>query len=303
MDIHQSWQAVRESWLWRRYIGPLAGTVSRIAARAGDNNVALVSGGVAFYAFLSVFPSIACALMVWGVFTTETELRSYLDVLQGVVPDSAYKLISNQMVRIAESQSAGLSWGALFSLVLALWSASRGANALFSAVAITYEDGEPRGIIAQNLLALGFTGGAIVFALLSLAAIGAVPPILEALQLGTFLDAALRILRWLLLLGLFVGGLYAFYRSARPSGTDGPQDRRRPVFTGTLVASAIWLGASFLFSLYLGSFADYNQTFGSLGAAVALLMWLWLSAMAICVGAETNGVLSRERLARHRLKD
>ena len=106
MDIHQSWQAVRETWLWRRYIGPLAGTVSRIAARAGDNNVALVSGGVAFYAFLSVFPSIACALMVWGVFTTETELRSYLDVLQGVVPDSAYKLISNQMVRIAESQSA-----------------------------------------------------------------------------------------------------------------------------------------------------------------------------------------------------
>ena len=302
MDIRKRWAAIHESWLWQNYVSPLIATVGRIVGRSGNDNVALVSGGVAFYAFLSVFPALACALMVWGVFTTEIELRSYLDLLRGVVPDSAFTLISNQMVRIAESQSAGLTWGALFSLLLALWSASRGANALFSAVAITYQTGQPRGFIAQNLLALGFTGGAIVFALLSLAAIGAVPPILEALQLGTFLDALLRILRWLLLLGAFIGGLYIFYRSARPARTQGTREETRPVLAGTLVASTIWLGASFLFSIYLGSFADYNKTFGSLGAAVALLMWLWLSAMAVCVGAETNGVLSRERHARRRLK-
>ncbi|WP_158085526.1 YihY/virulence factor BrkB family protein [Henriciella aquimarina] len=278
-------------------------TTMRIAGKAGEDDVALVAGGVAFYAFLSIFPAIACALMVWGVFTTETELRTYLGLLNSVVPDSAYRLISDQMVRIADSQTAGLSWGALFSLLLALWSASRAANALLIAVAVTYDRHDKRGFIQQNLIALGFTAGGIIFALLSLAAIGAVPPIIEALQLGAFIDALLRILRWIGLLSLFLGGIYVFYRIARPHGVAYAQARRRPVLPGTLVAGTIWLAASVGFSFYLGNFADYNQTFGSLGAAVALLMWLWLSAVAICVGAETNGVLSREVRAKEHTGD
>lgn len=277
---------------------PACRTSARVAGRAGEHDVALVAGGVAFYAFLSVFPAIACALMVWGVFTTGTELRTYLDLLSSVVPDSAYRLISDQMVRIAGSQSGGLSWGALASLLIALWSASRAANALLSAVAVTYHRHTRRGFLQQNLIALGFTAGGIVFALLSLAAIGAVPPILEALQLGALIEALLRIVRWLGLLGLFLGGIYAFYRVARPHGTDYAKTHTRPVIPGTLVAGTIWLAASVGFSFYLGNFADYNETFGSLGAAVALLMWLWLSAAAICIGAETNGVLAREKNAR-----
>ena len=285
---------IRQSAAWQRLGAPVARTAMRIAGKSGDDDVALVAGGVAFYAFLSVFPAIACALMVWGLFTTETELRTYLDLLSTVVPQSAYELISDQMVRIADSQSAGLSWGALFSLLLALWSASRAANALLTAVAVTYDRHDKRGFISQNLIALAFTGGGIVFALLSLAAIGAVPPIIEALQLGALVDALLRIVRWFGLLALFLGGIYVFYRVARPHGVAYAQARTRPVLPGTLVAGAIWLAASVGFSFYLGNFADYNETFGSLGAAVALLMWLWLSAAAICIGAETNGVMSRE---------
>ncbi|MEQ8556768.1 MAG: YihY/virulence factor BrkB family protein [Henriciella sp.] len=287
-------KTLRETPLWRRFGSPAYRTTMRIAGKAGEDDVALVAGGVAFYAFLSVFPAIACALMVWGLFTTEAELRTYLELLNAVVPDAAYKLISDQMVRIADSQAAGLSWGALFSLLLALWSASRAANALLIAVAVTYHRHVRRGFIRQNLIALAFTGGGIVFALLSLAAIGAVPPIIEALQLGAFVDALLRIVRWLGLLALFLGGIYIFYRIARPHGVAYAQQRTRPVIPGTLVAGAIWLSASVGFSFYLGNFADYNETFGSLGAAVALLMWLWLSAVAICIGAETNGVMARE---------
>ncbi|WP_300379277.1 YihY/virulence factor BrkB family protein [Henriciella sp.] len=286
---------IRRSPPWQKVGVPTTRVVSGIGGKLGENNVALVAGGVAFYAFLSIFPAIACALMLWGLFTTETELRSYLDLLSAVVPESAFTLISNQMIRIADSQTTGLSWGAVLSLGLALWSSSRAVNALLSAVAVTYDRHKKRGFVTQNLLALGFTGGGIVFALLSLAAIGAVPPIIDALQLGSFIEAGLRIVRWIAVLSLFLGGIYAFYRIARPHGVRHADLRTRPVLPGTIVAGTIWLAASVGFSFYLGNFADYNETFGSLGAAVALLMWLWLSAFAVCIGAETNGVIGRDR--------
>lgn len=286
-------QKVRSAPLYRRFGYPVVNVVTRTAGRLGEDDVALVSGGVAFYAFLSVFPAVACALMVWGLFTSSADLREYFEIMQTFLPAEAYRLITNQMVRIADSQSTGLSWGALVSLVIALWSASRGANALLLAVAVTYDRPAKRGFIEQNLLALGFTAGAIVFAIISLAAIGAVPPIIEALKLGAFVDALLRIVRWLGLIGIFLLGIYAFMRTARPHGVRSQESKARPILPGAVVAGIIWLLASVAFSFYLSAFADYNETFGSLGAVAALLMWLWLSAFAICTGAEVNGVMSR----------
>ncbi len=293
MDIKQRLRALTRSGLWQRRVQPTLSVSKRTAARIGQDDVALVSGGVAFYAFLSIFPATACALMVWGLFTTSADLREYFEVLRPLLPGDAYTLLTEQMIRIAQSQSAGLSWGALFSLVIALWSASRGANALLSAIQFTYDQPKKRGFILQNGLALGFTGGAIVFAIVSLAAIGAVPPIIEALQLGAFADAALRILRWLGLIGLFLLGIYTFLKMARPHRVRRHEEATRPVLPGALLSGVIWLFASVAFSFYLASFADYNETFGSLGAVAALMMWLWLSAFAICVGAELNGVISR----------
>ncbi len=278
---------------YQRRISPVVSIASRTAGRLGEDDVGLVAGGVAFYAFLSVFPAVACALMVWGLFTDSTDLREYFEIMRNFLPDEAYRLITNQMIRIAESQSSGLSWGALISLIVALWSASRGSNALLLAVAVTYDRPTKRNFIQQNLLALGFTAGAIVFAIVSLAAIGAVPPIIEALQLGAFVDALLRIVRWLGLIALFLLGIYAFLRTARPHGVRKHEETARPILPGALTAGAIWLLASVAFSFYLSAFADYNETFGSLGAVAALLMWLWISAFAVCIGAEINGVMSR----------
>lgn len=286
-------KAIAQTPFWKRYVQPPLTIAKRTMGRLGRDDVGLVSGGVAFYGFLSIFPAVACALMVWGLFTTSADLREYFEIMRPVVPDRAYELITAQMIRIAESQNTGLSWGALISLILALWSSSRGANALLSAIEVTYDRPEKRGFVEQNLLALGFTAGAIVFAIVSLAAIGAVPPIIQALQLGAFADAILRILRWLGLIGLFLLGIYAFLRTARPHGIRKREEIARPILPGALVAAAIWLVASVAFSFYLAAFANYNETFGSLGAVAALLMWLWLSAFAICTGAETNGVIAR----------
>jgi membrane protein len=284
---------VRQSKPYQRRVAPVTNIVSRTFGRLGQDDVGLVAGGVAFYAFLSVFPAVACSLMIWGLFTTSADLREYFEVMRTFLPEEAYTLLTSQMIRIAESQSSGLSWGALVSLVVALWSASRGSNALLLAVAVTYDRPSKRGFIEQNALALSFTAGAILFAIISLAAIGAVPPIIEALQLGSFVDAALRIVRWLGLIGLFLLGIYAFLKTARPHGIHKKEESARPILPGALTAGAIWLLASVAFSFYLSAFADYNETFGSLGAVAALLMWLWISAFAICTGAEINGVMSR----------
>lgn len=275
-----------------RPVRPAVSTIGAVMTNTGNDRIALVSGGVAFYAFLSIFPGIAFALMIWGLLTDGESLERMLTMLEGVVPPESFTLIENQMRRIAGSQSSGLSWGLVISLLLTLWSASRAVNALLMAVALPLRAQPHRGFFHQNLIALTFTVGGMVFSLISLLAIGAVPPLLEALKLGAFNEILIRALRWFVVVGLFMIGALAFYRVAqrkpRPPLLSGVK-RNLP---GALIAALIWLAASFGFSFYLAEFATYNETFGSLGAVAALLMWFWLSAFAICVGAETNAELN-----------
>lgn len=281
------------SWRERAYgvLRPGIDVARRVFSSLGDDNIGLISGGVAFYAFLSIFPGIACALMVWGLFNDADRLGNYLTILNGIVPQEAFELIATQMIRIAEAREGGLSWGALISLLITLWSASRAVNALLQAMSVTSNTHIRRNFFRQNGLALAFTVAGILFALISLVIIGAVPPIIESLRLGAFGQAAIHALRWLLMFLIFLGGVYAFYRIAHPKDADGQQIRPRRLWPGALLAALIWLGASVAFSFYLSQFEVYNETFGSLGAVVALMMWLWISAFAICIGAETNAEL------------
>jgi len=122
---------------------------------------------------------------------------------------------------------------------------------------------------------------------LSIAAIGAVPPILKALALGSFVEAAINSIRWLVIIALFIAACAAIYRIA-PSRV---RARWRWIVPGAIAAGVIWMIASIAFSAYLENFNAYNATFGSLGAVAALLMWFWLSAYAICIGAELNAQL------------
>lgn len=258
----------------------------RVFWRVLGDNVGLLSAGIAFYAFLSVFPAIAGALMVWGLFTDMTTLGAQLQVVRDVAPD-AFDLVADQMIVIATQDDGGLTFGLLLSAMLALWSASGGMSALMQAMNIAYHEKEKRNFIHLNLLTLGFTLSGIIFAGLSIAAIAAVPPILKALYLGAFLEAVVGIVRWLIIIGLFMAACAIIYRIA-PSRT---RARWRWIIPGAIAAGLIWLVASIAFSAYLENFNAYNATFGSLGAVAALLMWFWLSAYAICLGAELNAQL------------
>lgn len=281
---------------WMRSLIVLA---IRSLRRALNDNLWILSAGVAFYAFLSVFPAIAGTLMVWGLFSDPAEIRGQIDVLRGIAPPEAFDLIAGQMVRIADAEGAGSTIGAIVSLLFALWSASRAANALMFTLNVAYDVENPRGFVSSNLVAIRFTVIAIGFGILSLAAISAVPPVLEALRLGTVLDALLRSVRWGLLILVFFGMTTLAYRRT-PSYRRTRKARLKTPTTmpGALVASAIWLTSSFGFSFYLSEFDTYNQTFGSLGAVAALLMWFWISAYAVGIGAEVNVVIDDRKAAR-----
>jgi membrane protein len=260
--------------------------VARAFNRMMGDHIGVLAGGIAFYAFLSIFPAIAAALMVWGLFTDTTSLGPQLQTIRDFAPD-AFGLVADQMVNIASQNSSALSIGAAVSGILALWSASGGVSALMGAMNLAYHEKEKRSFIRVNLISFAFTLGGIVFVALSMAAIAAVPPILEALYIGEFVKALIRLVRWLLMVGLFLVACSIIYRFA-PSRVHA---RWRWIVPGAALAAFVWLVASIVFSAYLANFNAYNATFGSLGAVAALLMWFWLSAYAICMGAELNSQL------------
>ncbi len=259
---------------------------ARVIGRSFADNIGLIAAGIAFYGFLSVFPAMAALLMIWGLFTDMAALGPQLEAIRNFAPDS-FGLIADQMVRIASQSDQDLTWGVAITAILAVWSASAGVGALMGAMNMAYHEKEKRGLIKLTLISLTFTVAGIAFVALSAAAIAAVPPILEALYLGAFLEALIRAVRWLLMIVLFFAACAVIYRVA-PSRTHA---RWRWIIPGAAVASAVWLLASLVFSIYLSNFNAYNATFGSLGAVAALLMWFWLSAYAICLGAELNSQL------------
>jgi membrane protein len=258
----------------------------RAGGRILADNIGLIAAGIAFYAFLSVFPAMAALLMLWGLFNDMATLGPQLQAVRDFAPD-AFGLIADQMVAIATQRKQDLTVGAIVSLLLAIWSASGAVSALMNAMNMAYHEKEKRSFIRLTLISLAFTVAGILFVGLSMAAIAAVPPILEALRLGAFLEAAIRTVRWLLMIALFLVATAGIYRIA-PSRTHA---RWRWIVPGAFAASILWLLASVAFSFFLANFNAYNATFGSLGAVAALLMWFWLSAYAICMGAELNSQL------------
>jgi membrane protein len=274
---------------WPHEIPPKGWLVilQRSLARVFADNIGVLAGGVAFYAFLSIFPALAGALMIWGVFAEGSTIGAHLGAIQVIMPGRVFDLVSMQMIRIATQNDVDLSVGAMLTLLFALWSASRGVAALMGAMNMAYHEREKRGFLLVNGLALLFTLGGVAFAALSFAAISAVPPVIEAIIRGSLGEALVALVRWLLVVAVFMASSALIYRLA-PSRQHA---RWRWIAPGAACAALMWLGASFAFSFYLTQFDAYNATFGSLGAVAALLMWLWLSAYAVCAGAELNAQL------------
>lgn len=261
----------------------------RVWEEQAKDNIGIVASGVAYYALLSLFPAIAALVSIYGLVADPVGVEAQFDQLAGLLPPDALQALRDQARSVAMAPDKGLSAGVVFGLLLTLWSASRGVNALLTALNIAYEETEKRGFMTLAMLSMGLTLGGIVFLLLTLAMVVAVPAALAVLPLGS-LAAWLALLRWPILAMALMVGLAVIYRY----GPSRHQARWRWVSWGAAVAVALWMLGSIGFSVYVANFAGYNETYGSVGAAVVLLLWLNLSSYAVLLGAELNAEMEHQ---------
>ena len=257
--------------------------------RSDDDNLSIVSAGLAFFGLLAIIPSVAALISIYGLVADPADVQEQVAVLSQLVPADAWDILQDQLKKIVESPENTLSFRFLLSLVLTLWSSSRGMTNLISALNIAYEVKRRRSFIRFNLMGLALTMVAILLAIVGLIVVLVIPIVFSFVGLENFATMLVSTLRWPFFAAVGAFGLMIFYRYAPYRA--GPSWRN--TLPGAVTATIIWLAASALFSLYVSNFGSYDKTYGSLGAVVVLLMWFYISAYAVLFGAELNVVVER----------
>jgi membrane protein len=256
----------------------------RAFKESSADNVGIIAGGIAYAAFLAVFPALIAGISLFGLVADPATIAQQAEGVLAALPETAQPLLRDQIVSLTQTPSGALSFSLIVSILLALWSASSGTSSLMTGINIAYDEKESRNFLKLRGTALLLTLGAIVFVLLTLALVAIVPAVLNALQLGTFINLIVQIVRWVLLIVLIIAALAVVYRLA--PDRDAPQFKWTSV--GALVAGVLWVLASLGFSLYVNNFGSYNKTYGALAGVVVLLLWLYLTSYIILLGAEIN---------------
>jgi membrane protein len=256
----------------------------RAVTEAKTDQVPLLAAGVAFYAFLSIFPALIAMVMLYGLVADPAQAAAQVESYAQALPSSAQQLLTDQVDQLTSTSSRSLGIGLVVALLLALWSASNGVGNLVTAINFCYDEEETRGFVKRKGLALLLTLGAIVFVTVAFALVAVVPAVLNALGLPLGVRLVVQVVRWI---GLVIAVTVAFavlYRLA--PARDGAKFRW--VTLGAGLATLIWLVGSVGFSVYVDNFGSYGKTYGSLAGVVVLLLWLWISSIAVLFGAEVN---------------
>ena len=264
--------------------------VWRVIKRFGTDNVTLVAGGVAMYALLSVFPGVAAAVSIYGLFSTPADVIRHMSVFSGVLPPGAWDIFKEQLQSITRHEQSTLSLAASIGLIIAIWSARSALSALMTATNIAYGEREKRSFLKQTLISLVLTVGAVTGFLVMLLLGIALPTALHLFGTRPAIQVAADIVQWLLLWVFATVGLAFVYRFA-PAREPA---RWHWVSWGSAIATTLWLGASALFAIYVKAFANYGKTYGALGGVIALLMWFYISSVIVVLGAEINAEMERQ---------
>ena len=247
-----------------------------------EDNIPLLAAGVAFYAFIALFPALIAAVTVYGLVSDPEQVEEQIGGFADTLPQEAASLLTDQLTSIAGGSSSALGWGLLLSLGGALFAASGGMQNLIKAVNIAYDEEETRGFVKLRALALALTLGAIVFIVVTVGLITVLPALLDGLgPVGRF---AAQAARWAGLVAFVLVALGVIYRFA----PDRDDPKFRWVGLGSGVATLLWIIGSAGFSLYVSNFGKYGETYGALAGVVILLLWLWLTSLIILIGAEIN---------------
>lgn len=253
----------------------------------GRDRLLATAGGITFYTLLAIFPAIGAFVSLYGLFFDVAAVSQQLAQLAAFVPAGVLTLVAEQMIRLATARPETLSFAFLVSLLLSIWSANAGVAALFDGLNVVYEEREKRNFFVRRLLCYVFTFAALVFATVSTAIQVAIPIVLNLLGLG---ETLLVPLRWLLLAALATFAFAVIYRY----GPSREHARWRWVIGGAVAAAVSWIAASLGFSWYVNNVAHYDVTYGPLGAVMGFMVWIWVSAVVVLLGAELNAEMEHQ---------
>lgn len=256
-----------------------------------SDHMSLAAAGCGFYATLALFPGISILISAYGLVFNPKDVASQLQLLAEFLPQPAFALIEGRVQELVGQLYNHLNIGLVVGLVLAFWSASSGSKAMLSAVNVAYDVAEQRPMVKFQLVGLGMTLAAVVVATLGIAAMVVLPSAFALVGLSDYTAGLIRAASVLMVLGLFaatVGLLYRFGPSRQPPP-------RQPILPGVSVATVLWLIACALLSLYVSRIGSFGATYGPLGAAIGIMLWFYVSAYAVLLGAEMNAQVEARR--------
>ncbi|MBA4034290.1 MAG: ribonuclease BN [Bradyrhizobium sp.] len=262
----------------------------RTFQQINEDRVLATAAGVVFYGLLAIFPAITALVSSYALFADPSTITDNLRSLSLMMPDGSFGIIQDQVGRVLSKGSVTLGWTFLIGLAMAIWSANAGMKAILDALNVVYEEDEKRSFIKLNLVSLSFTVAALAGILIMVSAVVAVPLLLQGLGLGTRAELIISVGRWPILAFLLLFALATLYRYGPSRATP----RWQWLSVGAILAVVLWLAGSAILSWYLANFEDYDATYGSLGAAIGLMIWMWMSAIIVLCGAELNSEIEHQ---------
>ena len=262
----------------------------RTFQQIGEDRVMDEAASVTFYTLLALFPAMAALVSLYGLVADPHTISENLGAVSGFVPGGGVQIINDQLKSLTSGPPKALGFGVIIGLATSLWSANAGIKGLFDALNVVYDEKEERSFLKRTLITLGFTIGALVFLIMVIAGIVALPAALNFVGLQQTTATLLKLARWpilLVMLALLLACVYRYGPSRRPA-------RWRWVSWGSGLATIVWLLVSLLFSYYVEHFGNYNKTYGSLGAAVGFMTWIWISSIVVLSGAELNAEMEHQ---------
>lgn len=263
----------------RSYWAALKGSFVHV----GENNLALISAGVAFFSMLSLFPALAALIAVLGLVSDPVVVIAQLEEMRAFMPNDVYEILNDQVVSLVTASSDTLGWAGVISLAVALWSARAGVSAMITGLNSVYNERD-RNTAKHYFQALLLTVALVSVGIVALMALVVLPVVMAFFPLGPMGTIVIEILRWFVAISILFAGIGLLYRY----GPNRKAARIRWLSLGAVIAVVFWVILSVAFSYYVANFSNYNQVYGSIGAVIALLIWLWISSFLVLFGAALN---------------
>ncbi len=263
---------------------------SRVKNQLTKDHVSIVSAGIAFYFLLAIFPAIAAALSIYGLVMDPARVEQQMSQLANALPEQAHQMVSKILERQSEKSESSLGWSLVLSILISLWSANKGVKAVFEGVNITFDEIDERGFFKLNVVTLLFTIGGIIIGFIAIAMVVAFPALIDKIGLPPTLETIIQLLRWPILALIVMFALSTVYRIA----PHGKSPEFKWISWGAIIATVLWLAGSLLFNLYVNNFSSFDETYGSFAAIIILMLWFFLAAFIILLGAEINSEMEHQ---------